>query len=395
MDMSTTTENNGASRKEDNLQAVHSRMVSAIWKIADDCLRDVFQRGQYRDVILPFLVLRRIDVLLEPTKDKVLQAVEPYKSSAGNLPTEFKPNDLYRITGYRFFNTSCWTLQQLKTQAGSSKVEMLSRFNTYINGFSPNVQEIIEHFGFSNNGVLQRLADNDRLLRVIEEFTRRDINFSVREAKAPDGTILPPLTNIGMGYVFEELLRRFNEENNEDAGEHFTPREIIRLMCRLVFEPVKDNLPPIISLYDPACGTGGMLTQSFEYLTNTLGVKISPQGYNIPIIYPHGAEVNPETYAICKSDMLIGEMGAGEDEEDNKPIKCANTLSEDCFPNLAFDFMLSNPPYGKSWAVEAKEILGEKDAVLDSRFEVLLEDFEGNEVPCKAPRARRTGNCFF
>ena len=154
----------------------------------------------------------------------------------------------------------------------------------------------------------------------------------------PDGRKLPPLTNLGMGYVFEELIRKFNEENNEEAGEHFTPREVIDLMTHILFEPVKDQLPPVITVYDPACGSGGMLTEAQDFITHPEGqirAKVD--------VYLYGMEINDETYAICKSDMMI----KGNNPEN---IKCGSTLATDAFAGLRFDFMLSNPPYGKSWA---------------------------------------------
>lgn len=350
------------------IAATHSRMVSYIWSIADDCLRDNFQRGQYRDIILPMLVLRRMDALLEPTKQAVLKEVEQGMDY---------PDVFYNVTGYNFYNTSKWTLASLRSNAPGDNRMLLRNCEEYIEGFSANVKDILERFDYAN--VLRKLAEADRLLAVIAKFTDPRYNLTDREQQAPDGTPLPPLTNIGMGYVFEELLRRFNEENNEDAGEHFTPREIIRLMCRLVFEPVKDNLPPLISLYDPACGTGGMLTQAIEYLT-------TERGYETKWIQVHGTEVNPETYAICKSDLLVKGLNT-------EGINWGNTLSQNLFPDTCY-FMLSNPPYGKSWNEEQKTIISD-GRVTDDRFLVSLEDAQGKTATEKATPRASDGQLLF
>ena len=360
------------------IAATHARMVSYIWSIADDCLRDNFQRGQYRDIILPLLVLRRMDALLEPTKDDVEQEI----SETGD-PDGFV---LCNITGYNFYNTSRWTLQRLYDNAPDSNTLLLANILDYIAGYSPNVKDILTRFNYEH--LLRRLADADRLLVTIEKFVDPAYNLTDREKTAPDGTVLPALTNIGMGYVFEELLRRFNEENNEDAGEHFTPREIIRLMCRLVFGPIKDALPPLISFYDPACGTGGMLTQAIDYLTQQLGVD---QRY----ISVYGTEVNPETYAICKSDLLIKGIATEEPASTKDRIHWGNTLSENHFGGMRFNFMLSNPPYGKSWNAEKTKIVSDDGAIIDDRFTVSLPDAYGHSAIEKATPRTSDGQLLF
>ena len=353
------------------IAATHARMVSYIWSIADDCLRDVFQRSQYRDVILPMFVLRRMDALLEPTKKTVLDEVKV---------SEFVyPDVLYKLTGYNFYNTSRWTLATLRSNAPGDNKLLLRNCEEYLDGFSQNVADILSRFEYKNT--LLKLAESDRLLPVIAKFVDPRYNLTDREQTAPDGTPLAPLTNIGMGYVFEELLRRFNEENNEDAGEHFTPREIIRLMCRMVFDPVRHNLPPLISLYDPACGTGGMLTQAIEYLTEKAA-------FPVDCIYPHGTEVNPETYAICKSDLLI--KGLNTDG-----IHKGNTISQSLYGTDTFHFMLSNPPYDKSWNEEQKSIVGPGGAVTDDRFSVVLTDIDGNRTTEKATPRSSDGQLLF
>ncbi len=182
--------------------------------------------------------------------------------------------------------------------------------------------------------------------------------------KDPEGQKLPALSNLGMGYVFEELIRKFNEENNEEAGEHFTPREVIELMTHIIFCPIKDKLPPVISIYDPACGSGGMLTESQKFIVDPDGEICADSS-----VYLFGKEINDETYAICKSDMMI----KGENPEN---IKNGSTLSTDEFAGTTFHFMLSNPPYGKSWASEQRYIKDGKD-VIDPRFIVNLTDYWG------------------
>lgn len=222
-----------------------SQIVSFIWGIADDCLRDVFVRGQYRDVILPMVVLRRFDALLEPTKDEVEKEIAEQRK-IGLDETCFDEGSLFQIAKVNFYNSSKWTLNRLKSQATDNNDILYSNFVEYLNGYSENVKDVLRHFSYYDKA--KRLADNDRLLAVIEKITDPYINLTDREVINPDGLTMPPLSNIAMGTVFEELLRRFNEENNEETGAHFTPRDAIQLLARLVFEPVKDNLPKVISL---------------------------------------------------------------------------------------------------------------------------------------------------
>ena len=238
------------------MESNYNQIVSLIWNIADDVLRDVFLRGQYRDVILPMVVLRRLDALLEPTKDAVEQELKEQKEMGLEGIDEDALKDITRLS---YFNTSRWTLNRLKSQASDNNDLLYDNFAEYLNGYSENVRDVLKNFDYYNKA--RKLADNDRLLSIIERVTDPRINLTDKEQKDPDGLMLPALTNHGMGTVFEELLRRFNEENNEEAGEHFTPRDAIRLLARLIFEPIKDNLPKTISLHDPAEGSGGMLTE--------------------------------------------------------------------------------------------------------------------------------------
>lgn len=357
--------------------SAHNTLVSFIWSIADDCLRDVYNRGKYRDVILPMIVLRRLDSLLEPTKDKVMEEVRFQQEDMGL--TELDASGLKEASGYVFYNTSKWTLQRLFDTATNSQQILESNFMDYLNGFSPNVKEIIDRFNLRSQ--ISHMASKDVLLDVLEKFTSPEINLTNVEKTDPSGRVLPALSNLGMGYVFEELIRKFNEENNEEAGEHFTPREVIELMTHLVFEPVKHDLPEVITIYDPACGSGGMLTESQDFITDRY------ENVSAEYVYLFGKEINDETYAICKSDMMI----KGNDPEN---IRCGSTLATDEFAGRTFDFMLSNPPYGKSWATEQKYIKDGKD-IIDPRFEVTLKDFRGVASTVDATPRSSDGQLLF
>ncbi|MBX9719986.1 MAG: type I restriction-modification system subunit M, partial [Candidatus Obscuribacterales bacterium] len=316
--------------------SVHNKLISFIWSIADDCLRDVYVRGKYRDVILPMVVLRRLDTLLEPTKEVVLDEV---KFQLGEMQaTELDDEPLKAASGYVFFNTSKWTLKSLFNTATNNQQILLANFEEYLLGFSDNVKEIIKCFDL--NGQIRHMTSKDVLLDVLEKFVSPYINLTHNDAEDPEGNKLPGLSNLGMGYVFEELIRKFNEENNEEAGEHFTPREVIELMTHLVFDAIKEDLPLTLTVYDPACGSGGMLTEAQDFIEEKYPSKKTKRD-----IHLYGKEINDETYAICKSDMMI----KGNNPEN---IKVGSTLSSDEFAANRFDFMLSNPPYGKSWASE-------------------------------------------
>nr|WP_251031878.1 class I SAM-dependent DNA methyltransferase [Pseudomonas fluorescens] len=346
-------------------------MVSFIWSIADDCLRDVYVRGKYRDVILPMVVLRRLDALLEPNKAKVMEELAFQRREMGL--TELDDSALQAASSYVFYNISKWTLSELHKTATNNQQILLANFEEYLDGFSSNVKDIIRRFNLKSQ--VRHMASKDVLLDVLEKFTSPSINLTPHDSEDPQGNRLPALSNLGMGYVFEELIRKFNEENNEEAGEHFTPREVIELMTHLVFDPIKDCLPRVMTIYDPACGSGGMLTES----QNFIEVKY-PDPQTQRDIHLYGKEINDETYAICKSDMMI---------KGNNPahIRPGSTLSVDEFAGSRFDFMLSNPPYGKSWASEQKFIKDDGD-VIDPRFKVRLKDYWGNsEVQDATPRS--------
>jgi len=358
--------------------AAHNKLISFIWSIADDCLRDVYVRGKYRDVILPMVVLRRLDALLEPSKAKVLEEVAFQKNEMDLV--EFDDAGLKDASGYVFYNTSKWTLRQLFETATNNQQILLANVEEYLHGFSDNVQEIIAKFNLTPQ--TRHMASKDILLDVLEKFTSPYINLTPDEKEDPDGNAMPALTNLGMGYVFEELIRKFNEENNEEAGEHFTPREVIKLMTHLVFDPIKDALPPVMTIYDPACGSGGMLTESQNFITAEDG-DIRATGD----VYLYGKEINDETYAICKSDMMI----KGDDPAN---IRVGSTLSTDEFAGIRFDFMLSNPPYGKSWSSDQKYIKDGSD-VIDPRFQVQLKDYWGNQEAVAATPRSSDGQLLF
>ncbi|EOA2862827.1 N-6 DNA methylase [Campylobacter upsaliensis] len=330
-------------------------IISFIWSVADDLLRDVYVKGKYRDVILPMTILRRLDAILEPTKDKVL---ETYNEDKDIADEDTLKDLLCNASETTFYNHSNFTLKKLLNDPKNIRIN----FENYLEGFSENIKDIITKFKFKNQ--LDTLDEAKILYGVIERFCSPKINLSMHDIKDDKGEVIHKgLSNLGMGYVFEELIRRFNEENNEEAGEHFTPRELIELMTHLVFLPIKDRIQKgTFTIYDNACGSGGMLTESKDFITDEKGLIQSKA-----TIYLYGQEINPETYAICKADMLI----KGENPDN---IKYGSTLSEDKLSGEKFDFMLTNPPYGKSWEKDQKELdVSKKGGITtcnDPRFQV-------------------------
>lgn len=330
-------------------------IISFIWSVADDLLRDVYVKGKYRDVILPMTILRRLDAILEPTKDKVL---ETYNEDKDIADEDTLKDLLCNASETTFYNHSNFTLKKLLNDPKNIRIN----FENYLEGFSENIKDIITKFKFKNQ--LDTLEDAKILYGVIERFCSTKINLSMHPIVNDKGEVIHKgLSNLGMGYIFEELIRRFNEENNEEAGEHFTPRELIELMTHLVFLPIKDRIQKgTFTIYDNACGSGGMLTESKEFITDEKGLIQSKA-----TIYLYGQEINPETYAICKADMLI----KGENPDN---IKYGSTLSEDKLSGEKFDFMLTNPPYGKSWEKDQKELdvskKGGATTCNDPRFQV-------------------------
>ena len=329
-------------------QAQLNWLTNFIWNIADDVLRDIYVRGKYRDVILPMTVLRRLDAVLEPTKAAVLDM----KTALDKEHITNQDDALRSASGQAFYNTSPFLLRDLKARSTQQKLK--DDFEAYLDGFSPNVQDILTNFEFRNQ--IPRLSKADALGMLIEKFLDKDINispFAVGE--------MPGLDNHSMGTMFEELVRRFNEDNNEEAGEHWTPRDAVRLMANLMFLPVADKIESgTYLLYDCACGTGGMLTvaeETLQQIAKTHGKQVATHLY--------GQEINGETYAICKADLLLKGDGDAADNIVGGPEY--STLSNDAFRSREFDFMLANPPYGKSWKSDLERMGGKKD-LKDPRF---------------------------
>ena len=329
-------------------QAQLNWLTNFIWNIADDVLRDIYVRGKYRDVILPMTVLRRLDAVLEPTKAAVLDM----KTALDKEHITNQDDALRSASGQAFYNTSPFLLRDLKARSTQQKLK--DDFEAYLDGFSPNVQDILTNFEFRNQ--IPRLSKADALGMLIEKFLDKDINispFAVGE--------MPGLDNHSMGTMFEELVRRFNEDNNEEAGEHWTPRDAVRLMANLMFLPVADKIESgTYLLYDCACGTGGMLTvaeETLQQIAKAHGKQVATHLY--------GQEINGETYAICKADLLLKGDGDAADNIVGGPEY--STLSNDAFRSREFDFMLANLPYGKSWKSDLERMGGKKD-LKDPRF---------------------------
>lgn len=329
-------------------------ITNFIWGIADDALRDLYVRGKYRDVILPMIVLRRLDAVLEPTND----AVQSMKANLDSAGITNQDAALRQAAGEAFYNTSVFTLRDLRNRA--SQAQLKADFEAYLDGFSPNVQEILENFEFRNQ--IPKLSKADVLGTLIEKFLDSTINLGPKPVLNGDGSEKHPgLDNHAMGTIFEELVRRFNEANNEEAGEHWTPRDAVRLMAKLIFVPIADDITSgTYLLYDGACGTGGMLTVAEETLT-----ELAAEHNKQVSTHLFGQEINGETYAIAKADLLL--KGEGEEADNIIGGPEWSTLSNDAFPAKEFDFMLSNPPYGKSWKSD-QERMGGKTGMRDPRF---------------------------
>jgi type I restriction enzyme M protein len=329
-------------------------ITNFIWGIADDVLRDLYTRGKYRDVILPMTVLRRLDTVLEPTK----KAVSSMKANLDKAGIANQDAALRQAAGQAFYNTSSFTLRDLRSRA--SQAQLKADFEAYLDGFSPNVQEILNNFEFRNQ--VPKLSKADVLGTLIEKFLDSSINLGPGPVLNGDRSVKHPgLDNHAMGTMFEELVRRFNEANNDEAGEHWTPRDAVKLMARLIFAPVADQITSgTYLLYDGACGTGGMLTVAEE----TLNALAAQQGKQVST-HLYGQEINGETYAIAKADLLL--KGEGEEADNIVGGPEWSTLSNDAFPSREFDFMLSNPPYGKSWKSD-QERMGGKAGMSDPRF---------------------------
>ena len=313
------------------VEQTHSQMANFIWSICN-LLRGPYKRNEYRKVILPFTVLRRFDCILTPSKDKVLQEHGKIKDKSENIIHA----RLAEITGVPFYNLSKLDFSKLLDDPN----HIAPNLNGYINAFSPNVRQIIEKFEFGDE--IKKMSDKNLLFEVVKKFAQMDL--------APS-----KIDNIQMGYIFEELIRVGAEQSNEEAGEHFTPREVIKLMVNLLLSPEEDlrKSHVVKTIYDPACGTGGMLSVA-EHHIRELNSQAQPHLY--------GQDLNDEAWAVCRSDMLI----KGEDAEN---IKSGCTFTSDGFPKNKFDYMLANPPFGVEWKQQSKAINDEHDSLgYDGRF---------------------------
>ena len=300
--------------------------VNFIWSIAD-LIRDTFKRGKYQDVILPLTVLRRIDCVLEPTKSNVLETYTRLKGRLENLAPQ-----LCRASGFAFYNTSPYTFERLLADAP----HLAANLRTYITSFSDNMREVLEKFDFENT--ISKLDEAGLLFLVMERFKNIDLHPDV-------------VSNLEMGYIFEELIRKFNEALNENPGEHFTPREVIRLMVNLLLSQDQDALSQnhiVRTICDPCCGSGGMLTIAKDRIH-----EINPHAE----VYLFGQEVNPETFAVCKSDLYV----KSADGRDAENIRFGSTLSNDQHADKRFDYLLANPPYGKDWKRDQAAVEAEAD----------------------------------
>ncbi len=347
----------------------YNKLFNFIWNIANDVLVQVFEKGEYKKVIMPMLTLRRLDILLEPTKQQVLnQKAKLDKSGIVNQEPV-----LFAITKLPFCNTSHFTMKSLCSETDPMRQKM--NFIDYLNGYSKDVQDIIDKFKLRQQ--VDNLADVGRLGAILEKFTDTSINLSIRPVLNEDGTEkLPALDNHMMGTLFEELLRKFNEENNvTEAGEHFTPRDYVTLLAELAVIPVADQLEDnTYSFYDAACGTGGILTISedvVQHIAKERGLNIQTQIF--------GQENQPDTYATCKADLMVSgdrktfSYSLGGVSRDR--IAFGSTISQDGHIGETYDFCISNPPFGTPWKEDLR-IWGieKKDDINDPRFRFVWND---------------------
>ena len=356
-------------------QSQYNQLFSFIWNIATDVLVYAFEKGEYKKIIMPMMVLRRIDVLLEPTKEQLLK--QKQMLDANNIQNQ--DPILYTVTGYPFYNTSKFTMKTLKSETDPLRLKM--NFIDYLNGFSRDVQDIIDKFHLRQ--MVDNLTEAERLGSIIEKFTDDKINLSNKPVLDDDGNVrLPGLDNHTMGTIFEELLRKFNEENNvTEAGEHFTPRDYVKLLADLAVLPIADQITDnTYHIYDGACGTGGILTIAQDRILEIAKERGKRVQVNI-----FGQELQPDTFATCKADLMISEnMKAFQYQhgmETREYIAFDSTISRDGHAGETFDFCISNPPFGTPWKEDLKKRgLGEneKKKFTDSRF--CIVDGEGKEL---------------
>ena len=323
----------------------HSEIVSFLWGVAD-LIRDTFKRGKYQDVILPLTVLRRLDCVLAPTKADVLAASVKYRGRLEN-----QHDLLCAKSGFAFWNASKFDFERLLEDAP----HLAANLRNYINGFSPNMREVLEKFDFDNT--ISKLQEAGLLFQVVERFKRVDLH--------PD-----KIDNPTMGTVFEELIRKFNEALNENPGEHFTPRDVVHLMADLMLAGDEEKLRrrgAVVSVYDPCCGSGGMLMITKEHVQTGLrrnGDVVRPPIAPGAEIHIFGQEVNPETWALSKSDLLIKDP-KGRDAD---RIAYGSTLSRDGHAGRTFDYLIANPPYGKDWKRDEEAVTAEHERGTAGRF---------------------------
>lgn len=359
-------------------QSQYNQLFSFIWNIATDVLVYAFEKGEYKKIIMPMMVLRRIDVLLEPTKDKLLAQKKMLDDNHINNQDPI----LYGVTGYPFYNTSLFTMKTLKSETDPLRLKM--NFNDYLNGFSRDVQDIIDKFHLRQ--MVDNLTEAERLGSIIEKFTDDKINLSNKPVLDDEGNIkLPALDNHTMGTIFEELLRKFNEENNvTEAGEHFTPRDYVKLLADLAVMPIADQITDnTYKVYDGACGTGGILTIAQDRIKEIAESKDKRVVVNI-----YGQELQPETFATCKADLMIsGNIKSFQylhGTQTREYIAFDSTISRDGHAGETFDLCISNPPFGTPWKEDLKKRgLGEKDKskFTDSRFQIEDKGEELSFIP--------------
>ena len=325
----------------------HSQIVSFIWGVAD-LIRDTFKRGKYQDVILPLTVLRRLDCVLAPTKKKVLAVQARFRGKLDNLDPQLR-----RASEFAFYNTSRYDFEKLLADAP----HIAQNLRNYIAGFSPNMREVLEKFDFDNT--ISKLDEAGLLFQVVQRFGDPKVDLH------PDA-----VDNAAMGTIFEELIRKFNEALNENPGEHFTPRDVVHLMVDLLLAGDRRRLRTkgvVRSVYDPCCGSGGMLTIAKEHITageTREGELVAPAVNAAAGIHLFGQEVNPETFAVCKSDLFM-KSGDGRDADN---VVFGSTLSNDRHAGAGFDYMIANPPYGKDWKRDQDAVRDEHDRGAAGRF---------------------------
>ena len=361
-------------------QSQYNQLFNFLWNIANDVLVQAFEKGKYKEIIMPMLVLRRLDILLERTKKDLLRQKEML--DANNLPEVSKRQLLMAVTGLPYYNVSPFTMKSIRGENNSQR--LLQNFTAYLDGFSSDVQDIINKFDLRHHA--EKLHEANRLGAVIEKFTDERINLGITPVLDEEGNeLLPALDNHAMGTLFEQLLRKFNEENNvTEAGEHFTPRDYVKLLADLAVQPVADKIENgTYEIYDGACGTGGILSivaDKIEEIGKVLNKRVKTNLY--------GQEIQPDTFATCKADLMLSEQIEHFDYTHNgetrNRIAFGSTISQDGHKDKLFDFCISNPPFGTPWKRDLenwglKE--NQKKDIVDKRFKPTVNDVMWDFVP--------------